>query len=30
MIYWRLTGDDRAASAASRLIEFLALIFIPI
>ena len=24
MIYWRLTGDDRAASAASRLIEFLA------
>ena len=23
MIYWRLTGDDRAASAASRLIDFL-------
>jgi hypothetical protein len=24
MIYWRLTGNDRAASTASRLIEFLA------
>jgi hypothetical protein len=24
MIYWRLTGDDRATSAASRLLEFLA------
>jgi hypothetical protein len=24
MIYWRLTGDDRAAFAASRLLEFLA------
>jgi hypothetical protein len=24
MIYWRLTGDDRAASAAARLLDFLA------